>query len=80
MKFNISICSSPTKRALQRRHPISTLWDLDEMNSNLKRIMLSSFSEVWNRSLDCENSMRQGAFMLGFEKIGRAIELRGIFP
>lgn len=58
----------------------SFFWDLDEVNSNLKRIMSNSFSEVWSRTRDQDTSMREGAFMLGLEKIGRAIELRGIFP
>jgi glutamate dehydrogenase (NAD(P)+) len=58
----------------------SFFWDLNEVNCNLKKIMDSSFKAVWDRSREAETSMREGAFMLGLEKIGRAIQLRGIFP
>jgi len=58
----------------------SFFWDEDEVNRHLKRIMLRSFSEVWDLSRKENISMRDSAFMNGVSKIARALELRGIFP
>jgi glutamate dehydrogenase/leucine dehydrogenase len=58
----------------------SFFWDEDEVNKHLKRIMLKSFSEVWDMSRDENISMREAAFTNGVSKIARALELRGIFP
>ncbi|MGA1822867.1 MAG: Glu/Leu/Phe/Val family dehydrogenase [Thermoplasmatota archaeon] len=58
----------------------SFFWDIGEVNTHLNRIMLSSFQDVWSRSVDEGSSLREGAFMLGLQKIGTALKLRGIFP
>jgi glutamate dehydrogenase/leucine dehydrogenase len=58
----------------------SFFWDEDEVNKHLKRIMLGSFSEVWEMSKNEKISMREAAFTNGVSKISRALELRGIFP
>ena len=58
----------------------SFFWDEDEVNKHLKRIMLGSFSEVWDMSKKENISMREAAFTNGVSKISKALELRGIFP
>jgi glutamate dehydrogenase/leucine dehydrogenase len=58
----------------------SFFWDEDEVNENLKKIMLRSFSEVWNTAKRNDISLRDSAFRNGISKIARALELRGIFP
>lgn len=58
----------------------SFFWDEDEVNKHLKRIMLGSFSEVWEMAKKENISMREAAFTNGVSKISKALELRGIFP
>jgi len=58
----------------------SFFWDLDEVNRNLEKVMLKSFSEVWELGKREKTSLRDAAFMLALKKIAKAIELRGIFP
>jgi glutamate dehydrogenase (NAD(P)+) len=58
----------------------SFFWDEDEVNKHLKRIMLRSFSEVWEMAKKETISMREAAFTNGVSKISKALELRGIFP
>jgi len=58
----------------------SFFWGVDEVNENLKNIMLKSFDDVWKISMDEKVSLRDAAFMLSIKKIAQAVELRGIFP
>jgi glutamate dehydrogenase (NAD(P)+) len=58
----------------------SFFWDIEEVNRNLKKIMLRSFAEVWDLASKEGISMRDSAFQNGVGKIAKAIELRGIFP
>ena len=58
----------------------SFFWDLNEVNQNLKNIMLKAFSDVWTIAQTEKTSLRDAAFILATKKIAHAIELRGIFP
>jgi len=58
----------------------SFFWGIDEVNENLKKIMLKSFSEVWETGEKEEVTLRDAAFILAIRKIAKAVELRGIFP
>ncbi|HEC95217.1 MAG TPA: glutamate dehydrogenase, partial [Thermoplasmatales archaeon] len=58
----------------------SFFWSIDEVNENLKKIMLKSFHEVWDIKEQEKVTMRDAAFILSIKKIARAIKLRGIFP
>lgn len=55
-------------------------WDEDEVNQNLKRIMVRSFKEVWDFSQEQAVSLRLGAYMLAVDKVAGAVRARGIFP
>jgi len=55
-------------------------WDEDEVNHNLKRIMVRSFKEVWDFSREQKVSLRLGAYMLAVDKVAGAVRARGIFP
>jgi len=55
-------------------------WDEDEVNRNLKRIMVRSFKEVWDFSQEQGVSLRLGAYMLAVDKVAGAVRARGIFP
>ena len=58
----------------------SFFWDVDEVNKNLKSIMLRAFNSVWNIYKDEKVTLRDAAFILAIKKIAKAIEMRGIFP
>ena len=55
-------------------------WDEAEVNSNLKRIMVRSFKEVWDFSQEQQVPLRLGAYMLAVDKVAAAVHARGIFP
>lgn len=55
-------------------------WDEAEVNSNLKRIMVRSFKEVWDFSWAQKVSLRLGAYMLAVDKVSNALQARGVFP
>jgi len=55
-------------------------WDEDEVNRNLKRIMVNSFEKVWDYSQQQEIPLRMGAYMLAVEKVANTIHRRGMFP
>lgn len=58
----------------------SFFWDLNEINKNLKKIILKSFEEVWSLSKKEKSTMRTAAYILAVDKVARAIRQRGIFP
>ena len=58
----------------------SFFWGVDEVNENLKKIMLKGFADVWNISAKEKVTLRDAAFILAITKISKAVELRGIFP
>ena len=55
-------------------------WEEDQVNSNLERIMVRSFKEVWELSHGQNVPLRLGAYMLAVSKVASAIQARGIFP
>ena len=55
-------------------------WDEEEVNRNLRRILVRSFKEVWDFSQREEVSMRLGAYMLAVDRVAGAVQARGIFP
>jgi len=58
----------------------SFFWGVDEVNKNLKNIMLKGFVDVWSISTKEKVTLRDAAFILAITKIAKAVELRGIFP
>lgn len=58
----------------------SFFWDLDEINENLKNIMVKAFDMVWEISQDKKVDMRTAAMMVAIKKVADAMEQRGIFP
>jgi len=58
----------------------SFFWDINEVNENLKKIMLKSFADVWHTSKKERITLREAAYRIAIKKIARAVELRGIFP
>ena len=58
----------------------SFFWDIDEVNENLKKIILKSFADVWHTSKKERITLREAAYRIAIKKIACAVELRGIFP
>lgn len=55
-------------------------WDEAKVNSNLERIMVRSFKEVWDFSQAQQVPLRLGAYMLAVDKVADALQARGVFP
>ncbi|MFZ5651619.1 MAG: Glu/Leu/Phe/Val family dehydrogenase [Bacillota bacterium] len=55
-------------------------WTKDEVNRQLCRRMVDSFSEVYRIRERYGVSMRQAAYMLALERVTKAMKLRGLYP
>lgn len=54
------------------------VWEEDYVNAKLKKVMNNSFTDLLNTQTDYEKiTLRQAAFILGANRIIRAMELRG---
>lgn len=58
----------------------SLMWDEEEVNSALEKIMIRSFNEVWESKTKKNTSMRMGAYMVAIDRIVKAKKIRGVFP
>ena len=55
-------------------------WEGDLVAERLHRVMSAAFDVVWRRSRDLKVTPRRGAVAVALERVGEAIELRGLFP
>jgi glutamate dehydrogenase/leucine dehydrogenase len=55
-------------------------WEEEQVNDNLKRILVRSFKEVWDFSQEQKVPLRLGAYMLSVDKVASAVRVRGVFP
>lgn len=58
----------------------SLMWDEDEVNHALEKLMLRAFDDVLEMTKEHQTSMRMGAYMVALKRLGMAKKLRGIFP
>jgi len=58
----------------------SLMWDEEEINRALEKIMIRAFNDVWNKSAEKKTSLRMGAYMVAIDRIVKAKRIRGIFP
>jgi glutamate dehydrogenase (NAD(P)+) len=58
----------------------SLMWDEDEINRALEKIIIRSFNEVWDKTQEKSTSLRMAAYMVAVERIATAKKIRGIFP
>lgn len=58
----------------------SFFWDEDEVNRNLKKVMVNSFKSVWNLAQEKKTDLRSAAMMIAVKRVALALEQRGIFP
>jgi glutamate dehydrogenase/leucine dehydrogenase len=55
-------------------------WDVHEVNSMLKKILIRSFDEVYSLASSKGVSMRLSAYMVALDRVVSARRIRGIFP
>lgn len=55
-------------------------WDLNKVNSSLKKIMVRSFNEVLGMKEEHNTTLRVAAYMLAIERLVSARKIRGFFP
>jgi len=58
----------------------SLLWDEDEVNQTLNRIMIAAIDEVYALHLEKQVTLRTAAYAVALRKLVRAKNIRGIFP
>ena len=58
----------------------SFFWDEEEVNKNLKNVIVKSFADVWDLALREKLTMRDAATQIAVERVAMAMEERGIFP
>jgi glutamate dehydrogenase (NAD(P)+) len=58
----------------------SLMWDEEEVNRMLEKIMIRSFNEVWDKTKERNTTMRMGAYIVSLERVVKAKKIRGIFP
>jgi len=58
----------------------SLMWDEEEVNRTLEKIMIRAFNEVWAKAKESKTTLRMGAHMVAIERIVKAKKIRGIFP
>lgn len=58
----------------------SLMWDEEEVNRTLEKIIIRAFNEVWDRKKEKDTTMRMGAYMVALNRIVKAKKIRGVFP
>ena len=58
----------------------SLMWDEEEINRTLEKIMIRAFNEVWDKAKEKSTTMRMGAYMVALDRIIKAKKIRGVFP
>jgi len=58
----------------------SYFWSEEEVNTNLRRIMLKAFHDVYSAAQQNSTSMRTAALDLAVSRVAEAQHLRGIYP
>ncbi|QPM67769.1 Glu/Leu/Phe/Val family dehydrogenase [Atribacter laminatus] len=58
----------------------SLMWDENEVNDLLLKIMNKAFNEVWSLHMKYHSSLRMAAYMLALNRVVKAKKMRGIFP
>jgi glutamate dehydrogenase (NAD(P)+) len=53
-------------------------WGLSRVRQELDRVLSGAFEEVWQMASERDISLRTAAYVLGIDRVHRAIELGGI--
>ncbi len=52
-------------------------WTEEQVRTELKNKLVTSTTEVWNMMKQFDTNPRSAAFIIGVDRLARAIELRG---
>lgn len=63
---------------LQNRR--SETWDLEEVDSKMRRLLVSAYEEVRRTATEFHTDLRTGALIVGLRRLETAYTKRGIFP
>lgn len=55
-------------------------WDIEDVNSRLKKVITRSFNDVFAIHRDKKINMRKAAYVLAVGRVAEAYKLRGLFP
>ena len=55
----------------------SLMWDEEEINRALEKIMIRAFNSVWDCSRDQSVPLRKGAYIVAIDRLVRAKSIRG---
>ena len=55
-------------------------WSEKDINARLQEIIVKAFREVWEVSQKEKVDMRLAAFMVGLDRLAKAVRIRGMFP
>ncbi|MBD3186435.1 hypothetical protein GF325_06380 [Candidatus Bathyarchaeota archaeon] len=55
-------------------------WDLERINKELKKVMITAFDEVYKIATGKNVTMRVAAYIVGLKRLVKALMLRGLFP
>ncbi|MEA4822993.1 MAG: Glu/Leu/Phe/Val dehydrogenase [Clostridiaceae bacterium] len=58
----------------------SLMWDEEQVNGMLEKIMRRAFAEVWDKAHEHDATLRLGANMVALARLVSAKKTRGIFP
>lgn len=58
----------------------SLMWDEEEVNRALEKIMIRAFNEVWDKKKEQDTTIRMGAYIVAIDRIVKAKKIRGVFP
>ncbi len=58
----------------------SLMWDEEEVNRALEKIMIRAFNEVWDKKKEKDTTMRMGGYIVAIDRIVKAKKIRGVFP
>lgn len=58
----------------------SLMWNEQEVNAALEKIMLNAFADVKSMASGKEITMRQAAYCIALQRIASAKKIRGVFP
>lgn len=58
----------------------SLMWDEEEVNRALEKIMIRAFNEVWDKTKQKGTTLRMGAYMVALERVVKSKKIRGVFP
>jgi glutamate dehydrogenase (NAD(P)+) len=57
----------------------SLMWDEEEVNRTLEKIMIRAFNEVWDSAKSKNATLRMGAYMVAINRIVKAKKIRGLY-